>query len=100
MAYFSNGSEVLFLDEQCSECLINDDDPCPILLVQLEFNYVQVNKGNEKLREAMNILIGKDGVCRMKPLLDCAGKVNPNKKCFQRPLVFGDENQMRELNKV
>ena len=71
MAYFSNGTEGMILDDQCSECLHADPDVgCPISLLQMNFNYEQNKTGNEKLEEAMNYLINKDGVCQMKPLID------------------------------
>lgn len=69
MAYFSNGTEGMVLDEQCSECLHADPDVgCPIFLVQQNFNYDQV--GNQKLTEAMSCLISDGGLCRMKPLIE------------------------------
>ena len=71
MAYFSNGTEGMILDDQCSECLHADPDAgCPISLLQMNFNYEQNKAGNKKLREAMNYLINDDGVCQMKPLID------------------------------
>ena len=55
MAYFSNGTEGIVLDAQCSVCPVgrNPDLPCPVLLVQLAYNYEQVGEGQEKLREAI-----------------------------------------------
>ena len=70
MAYFSNGSEGSVLDKQCNDCRVADDAPCPILLVQLLYNYKQLDEGNEKLREAINLLIDDGGTCQMKPLID------------------------------
>ena len=70
MAYFSNSSEGFVLDEQCCECHIPDDVPCPVLLVQTMYNYDQMKEGNEKLREAINQLIDEKGNCQMKLLLD------------------------------
>ncbi|WP_299084951.1 hypothetical protein [uncultured Paraglaciecola sp.] len=70
MAYFSNSSEGGVLDQQCMDCPIADDAPCPILLVQATYNYRQLDDGNEKLREAMNCLIDDKGNCQMKPILD------------------------------
>ncbi len=101
MAYFSNGSEGAYLDEQCGECFhANDDEACcPVWAVQQNFNYDQCKKGNEDLKKAMEILINRKGICQVKLLVDTTGKVNQNKKCFQRPLVFGDEEQIIELNR-
>lgn len=72
MAYFSNGAEGGYLDAQCGECPLRDDAPCPILLVQSLYNYEQLDKGNGKLREAMNLLIDEGGNCKMKPLIEQA----------------------------
>ncbi len=69
MAYFSNGSEGEILDRQCRLCL-GWDSACPIALVQMLYNYDQVDKGREKLRDAMSLLIDDDGVCQMKKQLD------------------------------
>lgn len=82
MAYFSNGCEGDVLDEQCANCPLgygwNDPDqttlfdtepeprPCPVALVQLTYNYDQLKKGNERLREAMEMLINADGVCLVR----------------------------------
>lgn len=68
MAYFSNGTEGMILDEQCSECKIPDDAPCPILLVHLLYNYEQV--GNDLVRTVLNDLVNESGQCQMKPLID------------------------------
>jgi len=68
MAYFSNGTEGEVLDEQCGECRLPDDAPCPILFVQGMFNYKQI--GRKQLKKAMNILVDKKGNCQMKPLID------------------------------
>jgi len=102
MAYFSNGSEGMALDDQCAECIHADHDVmCPIAGIQLEFNYDQLNKGNEDLKKAMTILIDDSGICNMKQIIDAhmkaGGKVNLNQKCFQRPLKFGDEEQIEAL---
>ena len=99
MAYFSNGSEGMVIDDQCSRCIHADEEAhCPIAYVQLEFNYDQQKKGNEDLKKAMSVLIDKDGKCNMKPLIDSMkGIVNPNRKCFQRPLKFGDEELIAAL---
>jgi hypothetical protein len=70
MAYFANGSEGCQLDIQCGECRLPDDSPCPILFVQMTYNYDQVRYGQEKLRDAMDILISDGGECQMKPLID------------------------------
>lgn len=55
------------LDEQCSDCRIGEMQ-CPILLVQIEYNYDQV--GIPKLQECLNYLVDSSGKCRMKLLID------------------------------
>ena len=68
MAYFANGSEGECLEAQCGRCPLGDKT-CPIKHVQLLYNYAQLRKGNEKLQEAMEILIDKGGNCQMFPLI-------------------------------
>lgn len=71
MAYFSNGSDGMYLDAQCDECIhANPEASCPIACVQLMYNYDQLDKGNEKLRKAMNVLIDEKGNCQMKIQID------------------------------
>ena len=71
MAYFSNGTEGDILNQQCCDCPLPDDSPCPILLMQLTFNYKQIINGKPSLAsEVMNTLVNKKGECQMKPLLD------------------------------
>ena len=71
MAYFPNGTSGEVLDAQCATCPVgaDPDAPCPVLLVQLEYNYDQCSKGQEKLKEAMNLLVSEDGECRMKKVM-------------------------------
>lgn len=61
MAYFANGTEGLYLEAQCCECLhrVNDDVMHPISAVQTLANYDQI--GNEDLTAAMNFLINEQG---------------------------------------
>jgi hypothetical protein len=68
MAYFSNGTEGDVLDNQCAQCPLGQL-PCPVALVQLEYNYEQLDDGNAKLREAMNLLINEQGICKTFELL-------------------------------
>lgn len=64
MAYFSNATEGAILDAQCPNC--PGGPQCPVALVQLIYNYDQVTAGNEKLREAISLLISDDGMCNMR----------------------------------
>jgi len=68
MAYFANGTEGMTLHEQCDDCHLPDDAPCPVLLVHLEYNYEQV--GNELARKIMLDLVDKDGQCLMRKEID------------------------------
>ena len=72
MAYFANGTEGEILDVQCIDCIHADLDAlCPIAHVSMEFNYDQLDEGQEKLRHCLNVLIKDvDGQCAMKPLID------------------------------
>ena len=85
MAYFPNSTAGDVLDQQCENCPLGygwndpkqgklfDDErppkPCPVALVQLEYNYRQLDKGNELLRQAMTILIDDKGICQTRKLL-------------------------------
>lgn len=67
MAYFSNSTDGDVLYQQCENCPLNanpDENHCEVLIVQELFNYDQVR--NEKLREAMSILVADDGTCRIR----------------------------------
>jgi hypothetical protein len=74
MAYFSNGTEGAVLDEQCVVCPVgrHPNLPCPVLLLQLAYNYRQVDEGQEPLREAMNCLVNERGTCLMKKAMEKA----------------------------
>ena len=60
MAYFSNGSEGMVFDDQCAKCKFGDK-PCPIALVQINYNYDACN--NEVARNILNTLVKQDGTC-------------------------------------
>jgi len=62
MAYFSNGTEGMAFDEQCSICKYGKD-PCPIALVQMEYNYEACN--NPTARKILDALVKDDGTCSM-----------------------------------
>jgi hypothetical protein len=100
MAYFPNGSAGEVLDEQCAECL--PDEPCPVFLVQMEYNYTQCEDGQEKMRSLLNFLVDKKGTCQMKKYINprltekhnCRQSNHPSLK---RKLVFGDIEQIEAL---
>lgn len=77
MAYFANGTDGDRLTEQCEKCLhgMNKEMMCPVVSVQLTYNYAQLDAGKEDLRAAMNMLIDEQGVCRMKAAMKEAGIV-------------------------
>lgn len=60
MAYFSNGSEGSCFD--CANCKYQDK-PCPIALVQMEYNYEAVN--NTVATKILDALVKQDGTCTM-----------------------------------
>lgn len=62
MAYFSNGTEGMVFDEQCSLCKYGEK-PCPIALVQMEYNYDACN--NDVARKILDTLVKDDGTCMM-----------------------------------
>lgn len=65
MAYFANGTDGDYLEAQCEKCPLGQK-ACPVLHVQLLYNYDQVAKGQEKLREAMNMLVDPKGICQVR----------------------------------
>ena len=62
MAYFSNGTEGMVFDEQCTRCKYGED-PCPITWVQHEWNYEACN--NPTARAILDFLVKNDGTCAM-----------------------------------
>lgn len=81
MAYFSNGSEGMDFDTECSKCLLWNK-PCPIAMAQSEFNYDACNV--PVARAILNMLVKQDEKyhyigCQMKPLIDLLKeKADPN----------------------
>ena len=85
MAYFSNGSEGETLEAQCRDCPlgygwedpnqsemfgdVREPRPCPTYAIQGFYNYDQVEKGNEKLRDAMRFLVNDKGECQTRKQL-------------------------------
>ncbi|MGI0106718.1 hypothetical protein [Salinimicrobium sp. WS361] len=63
MAYFSNGSEGMVFDGECSSCKYGDK-ACPIALVQMVHNYSACN--NEEASKILDSLVSNDGKCSMK----------------------------------
>jgi len=63
VAYFSNGTEGMIFDEECSNCIFGEK-PCPIALIQFTYNYDQCR--NEKVKEILDMLVNQKGECSMK----------------------------------
>jgi len=57
MAYFSNGTEGMAFEEQCSICKYGEK-PCPIALVQSLYNYEAVK--NETASNILTTLVSND----------------------------------------
>jgi hypothetical protein len=72
MAYFSNGTEGEQFHNECGECIL-DECECPIVGVQLHFNYEACN--NKTATAILNDLVKQGDKfeyigCQMKPILD------------------------------
>lgn len=67
MAYFSNSSEGMSFDDECQGCKYGQE-PCPIALVQMSFNYEAVD--NKEATEILDCLVKDDGTCEMKKMID------------------------------
>ncbi len=71
MAYFSNSTDGDRLQQQCDTCIAGREGACcPVRIVQDLYNYDQLDKGQEKLKEAMEVLIDKEGICQMRPIIN------------------------------
>ena len=75
MAYFSNGSEGMVFDEQCSKCKYGLKS-CPIAWVQIEYNYEAAN--NETAGKILDFLIKPDGTCAMWEKFKDDFAIDPN----------------------
>jgi formate hydrogenlyase subunit 6/NADH:ubiquinone oxidoreductase subunit I len=62
MAYFSNGTEGMVFDHQCSLCRYGEE-ACPIMAVQMDYNYEACN--NPVARKILDYLVANDGTCAM-----------------------------------
>ena len=78
MAYFPNGSAGICFDDQCACCKYGEL-PCPIALVQMNYNYEACN--NKTATAILNDLVSNEGECSMY-------------KAFEKDL-FVDINQMK-----
>lgn len=62
MAYFSNGTEGMVFDHQCSLCKYGDKN-CPIAWVQQEYNYEACNIPIARM--ILDSLVENNGTCTM-----------------------------------
>ena len=62
MAYFSNSTEGMVFDHQCSLCKYGEKN-CPIFWVQFTYNYDACN--NEVARKILDDLVSDNGSCAM-----------------------------------
>ena len=92
MAYFSNSTEGSVFDYQCSLCKYGDEQ-CPIMLVQLLYNYEACN--NEIARKILDTLVEDNGGCAMYK--EFKKDFSLEKQKADAPslfdVVFGNENK-------
>jgi hypothetical protein len=62
MAYFANGSEGSYFEQECARCRFGEG-PCPIAMAQFLYNYDAVN--NEVATKILGMLVADDGACSM-----------------------------------
>lgn len=77
MAYFSNGSEGMCFEDQCAKCKWGKK-PCPIALVQLEFNYDQHKDTSGTASKIMDLLVKEDGTCSLWKTFKSDLEIDPN----------------------
>jgi hypothetical protein len=74
MVYFPNGSSGEILEMQCAKCPLGEG-PCPVMGIQMIYNYDQLADGQEKLKDAMSMLVDDKGICQVREqLLEAAKK--------------------------
>lgn len=77
MAYFSNGSEGMVFDDQCAKCKFGKS-PCPIALVQMEYNYDQLKDESGTARKILSTLVRDDGTCTVWEMAKQDFAIDPN----------------------
>ena len=70
MAYFANGQDGSYFEEECSSCKYGQE-ACPIAFVQFEYNYEACN--NEIASKILDKLVSDNAECSMKKLIEKAG---------------------------
>ncbi len=77
MAYFSNGSEGGCFDDQCSKCKFGRS-PCPIALIQMEYNYDQHKDKSGTATKILDILVRDNGECAVWKMAKEDFEIDPN----------------------
>ena len=77
MAYFSNGSEGMVFDDQCQKCKYGKS-PCPIALVQMDYNYDQCRDTTGTATKILDILVSDKGVCAVWEMAKTEFEIDPN----------------------
>lgn len=77
MAYFSNGTEGMVFDDQCAKCKYGRS-PCPIALIQMEYNYDQLKDTTGTARKIMDTLVNSKGVCSVFEMCKNEFEIDPN----------------------
>lgn len=77
MAQFSNSSDGSSFDSQCGKCKYGKK-PCPIALVQIEYNYDQLKDTTGISTKILNTLIKEDGTCTVLSLMKQDLEIDPN----------------------
>jgi Fe-S-cluster-containing hydrogenase component 2 len=76
MAYFSNGSEGMVFDDQCTRCKYGRH-ACPIAFVQMDFNYSQHNDKSGTAQKILGHLVKPDGTCTMWETFKADFEIDP-----------------------
>ena len=67
--------------------------PCPVHFVQLNFNYEQMSAGQEKLRDAMRMLIDDAGVCQIRKSLEAVKQESAHAMPNATPVTLPPDEQ-------
>lgn len=67
----------MVFDDQCARCKFGDK-PCPIALVQMVYNYDQLNDTTGTARKMLNELVKDDGTCAVYEMAKADFAVDPN----------------------
>lgn len=84
MAYFSNGTEGMAFDFQCSKCKYGQE-PCPIAFVQTHYNYDACN--NDVATQILEKLVDDGGNCAMYKEFKKDLSIEAQKECALNSMV-------------